>query len=139
MEPATDVLAPANMADVLVAKGMITPAQRDWAMEAHARTGSTLSVILVSSGLVARRDLYEVIAEMTGAPFCDLNKNQPDPELLARQDPARLAREGWIPIRELPDGSVLVAGGHAPEAASSPASRSRCPTRPTPARWCTRG
>jgi hypothetical protein len=65
---------------------MITPAQRDWAMEAHARTGSTLSVILVSSGLVGRTDLYEVIAEMTGVPFCDLNQNPPDPDLLA----------GWI-------------------------------------------
>ena len=105
------------MADVLVAKGMITTAQRDWAMAAHARTGSSLSVILVSSGLIGRRDLYEVIAEVTGVSFCDLSQEPPDQQLLSRLDPERLAREGWIPIRKLPDGSVLVAGDHAPEAA----------------------
>jgi glycosyltransferase XagB len=117
MERATDVRTPATMADVLVARGMITPAQRDWAMAAHARTGSSLSVILVSFGLVGRRDLYEVIAEVTGVPFCDLSQEPPDQQLLSRLDPERLAREGWIPIRELPDGSVLVAGDRAPEPA----------------------
>jgi hypothetical protein len=56
----------------------------------------------------------EVIAETTGMPFCGLSKEPPDPKLLFRPDPEQLARDGWIPVRELPDGSVLVAGDHAP-------------------------
>jgi glycosyltransferase XagB len=117
MQPVTDVRITEDVADLMVAKGMITAAQRDWAMAARARSGSSLSAILISSGLLGRHDLYEVIAEATGIPFCDLSQEPPDPKLLAQQDPARLTRDGWIPVRELPDGSVLVAGDHAPEPA----------------------
>lgn len=117
MEPATQVLTPAKLGEVLVDRGMITPAERDWAMATHARTGSTLTLILISSGLVRRRALYQVLAELSGVPFCDLTENPPDQRLLSGLSPERLTRDGWIPVRALPDGSVLVAGEHVPAAA----------------------
>jgi glycosyltransferase XagB len=105
------------VADVLVAKGLITPGERDWAMAAPARTGSSLSVILIGAGLVRRHDLDRALADTAGVPLCDLTVEPIDQRLLAGLDPEQLTREGWIPVRALPDGSILVAGCHAPEAA----------------------
>ena len=114
MEPVTQAWATARLAEVLVDKEIITPAQLDWAMAAHERAGCTLSVILISSGMVPRQELYQVLAEMTGLPFTDLTSEPVDQRLLAGLDPQRLIREGWVPVRSLPDGSVLVAIAHIP-------------------------
>jgi len=115
VEPVTQAWATARLAEVLVDKEIITPAQLDWAMAAHERAGCTLSVILISSGMVPRQELYQVLAEMTGFPFTDLTSEPVDQRLLAGLDPQRLIREGWVPVRSLPDGSVLVAAAHIPK------------------------
>ena len=62
---ATDVLTPEEIGKALVANGMITAEQRDWAMRAHEQAGTSLTVILVSSGLVRRQDMFRVLAEMS--------------------------------------------------------------------------
>jgi glycosyltransferase XagB len=117
MEPVTQALTDATVADTLVAKGMITAAERDWALAAEARAGSTLSGTLISSGLVGCGDLSRVLAELTGVPYCDLTGPPTDQALLAGLDARQLARDGWIPVRELPGGSVLVAGEQVPGSA----------------------
>ena len=114
MEPATRTVDAATLGTVLVDKGMITPEQRDWALARHGTTGATLTTIVISTGMVPRRDLYQVLAEMTGVPFSDLTAEQADQRLMARLDPEQLIRDGWVPVRSLPDGSTLVAGAHIP-------------------------
>jgi glycosyltransferase XagB len=111
----SEVLSQAELADHLVARGLLSEDQRDWALRAHERTGSPLSVILVAAGLVHRLQLYRVLGDLWGAPYIDLTKEQPDRALLAGLDPDRLVREGWVPVRRLADGHVLVAGPHAPD------------------------
>jgi cellulose synthase/poly-beta-1,6-N-acetylglucosamine synthase-like glycosyltransferase len=117
MEPVMELVTAPRLGDALVAKGLISPGQRDLALAAHERTGSTLTTTVISAGLVPRQDLYRVLAELTGVPFCDLTAEPPDPGLLAGLDPEQLNQEGWIPVRALPDGSVLVAAEHVPRPA----------------------
>jgi hypothetical protein len=62
VEPLTQASATERLAEILVDKAMITPARRDWAIARHAQTGRTLTIILVSTGMVSRGDLYRVLA-----------------------------------------------------------------------------
>ena len=103
-----------QLGDILVANGKITAEQRDWAMRARERAGTNLSVILISSGLVPRLVLFQALAELTRVPFIDLVKTPPDPEVLTALDAEQLIREGWVPVRELDDGRVLVAIARVP-------------------------
>jgi MshEN domain len=106
-EPTTE-----EFGEALVENGMITAEQRDWAMGARDRAGTSLSVVLVSSGLVKRLDLFRVLAELSHVPFVDLVETPPDPQVLTGLDEAQLIGEGWIPVRELEDGRLLVAVAH---------------------------
>jgi glycosyltransferase XagB len=110
----TTEMTPEQLGAVLVAKELITPEQRDWALRARERAGTTLGVILISSGLVRRLDLFLLLAEHSNLPFIDLVAAPPEPAVLAGLDERQLISEGWIPVRELDDGRVLVAIAHPP-------------------------
>ena len=103
-----------QLGDALVANGKITAEQRDWAMQARERAGTNLTVILISSGLVPRLELFRVLAELTHVPFIDLIETPPEPGMLTGLTRAQLIREGWVPLRELDDGRVLVAIARVP-------------------------
>ena len=117
MRSVTGELTTEEFGEALVANGMITAEQRDWALRARDQAGTTLNVVLVSSGLVRRLDLFQVLAELSHVPFIDLVKTPPEPGMLTGLDAARLIREGWIPVRELADGRVLAAVAHVPQPA----------------------
>jgi cellulose synthase/poly-beta-1,6-N-acetylglucosamine synthase-like glycosyltransferase len=106
-----------ELGEALVANGMITAEQLEWASAARDQAGTTLNVILVSSGLVRRLDLFRVLAELSRVPFIDLVETPPEPGTLAGLDEQQLIREGWIPVRGLDDGRVLVAVAHVPRPA----------------------
>jgi glycosyltransferase XagB len=114
MKQPTRLARAEQLGEVLVDRGLITPEQRDWAMDAHRRTASALTVILNTSGIVPRLRLYHVLADMGHVPFIDLTEHPPDADLLAGLDVGQLIREGWLPVRLLPDGSVLIAAQHEP-------------------------
>jgi cellulose synthase/poly-beta-1,6-N-acetylglucosamine synthase-like glycosyltransferase len=97
-------------------RGLITPDQLAWAIAAQARTGSRLGAILVAAGLVKRRALYETLAANWDVPFVDVTREPLDPGLLTLVDGQRLAREGWLPLRRLDNGGVLVASCERPTA-----------------------
>jgi len=114
VRPVSDDLTAERVADALVAKGLINEDQRDWAMARHARSGAPVTTLVISSGLVKRREMYELLAEMSDVPFSDLVSQPPDQALLAGLVPEQLVTQGWVPVRSLPDGRVLAAGSHLP-------------------------
>ncbi|MGO9077740.1 MAG: DUF2949 domain-containing protein, partial [Streptosporangiaceae bacterium] len=61
-----------QVGSLLVDRGLITRQQLDWALGAQQRTGSPLSVILITAGLVRRQQLYQVLGEIWHAPYIDL-------------------------------------------------------------------
>ena len=106
-----------QLGEALVANGMITAEQLEWALRAREQSGTRLVVILISSGLVKRLDVFQVLAELSHVPFIDLVETPPDPAVLTGLDEQQLIREGWIPVRELEDGRLLVAVASAPRPA----------------------
>lgn len=103
-----------TLAGYLVDQGILTPEQRDWAVAAAHRTGSSIPLVLISAGIVPRRRMYEALAEFIGTPYIDLTENPPAEGMLDGLDPAELVRDGWVPVRELPGGRILVAGARRP-------------------------
>jgi cellulose synthase/poly-beta-1,6-N-acetylglucosamine synthase-like glycosyltransferase len=103
-----------QLGEALVVNGMITAEQLDWALLVQEQTGTRLSVVLISSGLVQRIDLFRVMAEVSHVPFIDLIKTPPEPGVLTGLDAGQLIREGWVPVRELDDGRILVALARGP-------------------------
>src|SRR6476659_295301 len=100
------VVAERTLGQSLMDRGLITSDQLAWAIGAQARTGSRLGAILVAAGPVKRRAAYETLAANWDGPL--------GPGLLALLDGQRLAREGWLPLRRQPDGTVLVASCERP-------------------------
>jgi cellulose synthase/poly-beta-1,6-N-acetylglucosamine synthase-like glycosyltransferase len=115
--PSTDAPPRRRLGEVLVERGLVSDEQLAWALEVQARTASRLGSILVASGAVKRLTLYQVLAEEWDVPFVDVTAEALDDDLLARADPARLAGEGWLPLRREPDGTALVATCEEPTAA----------------------
>jgi cellulose synthase/poly-beta-1,6-N-acetylglucosamine synthase-like glycosyltransferase len=106
-----------QLGEALVVNGMITAEQLDWALWTREQSGTRLAVILISSGLVKRLDVFRVLAELSHVPFIDLVETPPDPAVLTGLDEQQLIREGWVPVRELADGRLLVATVHVPRPA----------------------
>jgi len=103
-----------EVTDALVQRGVLTPEQRDWALDVHERTGSPVESILVASGLVKRQFLYWLLGELWKSPYIDLTRERLDTSLLTGLDPDRLVGEGWLPVCRLSTDEVLVASPRPP-------------------------
>ncbi len=104
----------ARLGEALVATGLLTSGDLEWALGVQRRTGSPLGRILVASGLVSRLSLYRVLARQWGVPFVDLTSVPLDPSLVEGLDPSDLATGLWVPISRSPDDGYLVASAQAP-------------------------
>jgi cellulose synthase/poly-beta-1,6-N-acetylglucosamine synthase-like glycosyltransferase len=104
----------ASVGELLIARGLITPAQRDDALLVQTRTGSQLGSILVASGAIHPRDLHVALADAWGAEYVEASRYEPDAGLLARFDVDYLLRQGWIPLQRDEDGTIVVATAQRP-------------------------
>jgi type IV pilus assembly protein PilB len=68
---------------ILVERGVLTPAQTADALAEQARTGAGLGESLVERGLISRQDLGAALAWQRGAQFYDLATNPPDSQIAA--------------------------------------------------------
>ncbi len=105
-----------RIGEALVTSGRISRTQLDWALGVQRRTGSRLGAILLAAGLVSRPDLYQTLAEQWGVPYVDVTKVPLGMSTWEHLDPARLARELWVPIGRRRDGTVVVATSQQPTA-----------------------
>ena len=101
------------LGNALVERGLLTPEQLEWALDAHRRTGERLGRVLLAAGLVRRQTLYSVLAELWGCGFVDLIHTPPEMSAAGMFDPEQMALEGWIPI-ELRGGVLHVATSEPP-------------------------
>jgi cellulose synthase/poly-beta-1,6-N-acetylglucosamine synthase-like glycosyltransferase len=78
---------------------MITRAQLRQALDLQMRTGDRLGRVLMSLGLIKRRDLYQVLAVRWDQPFADLIQNPPENDLVRRFDHNVLVEMRFVPLR----------------------------------------
>ena len=86
-----------RLGEALIAQGVLTAEQLEWALEAHQRTGERLGRILLSAGLVDRRTVYRTLSSAWELPFYDLRESPADQELAGRFPRELLVQEGWMP------------------------------------------
>ncbi len=72
-----------RLGELLLARGLISSEQLEWALELQERTGSRLGEILVHEELVPEPDVAAALAEQLSVPLLDLEGVEPDPAALA--------------------------------------------------------
>lgn len=110
-------MRPPPIGEELVAEGLITREQLEWALQVHARTGARIGEVLVSAGAVTRPALYRTLARLWGSRYVDVTRLTLDPALGRRLDPIVCARDVWVPISGDPDEGYVVATAQQPTAA----------------------
>jgi glycosyltransferase XagB len=95
------------LGQLLVSKGLLREEHLRRALETQLRTGDRLGSILMSLGLVKRRQLYGVLAEHWGYPFIDLVESPPVREVARRFDPQVLVELRFVPISLSKDRLIL--------------------------------
>jgi type IV pilus assembly protein PilB len=93
---------------ILVARGLITQAQLDEALQEGGRTGERLGDVLVRRGWIFEQELARALALQHGVDYVDLDALPPDPRAAASLDPELGLRCRALPLR-LRDDSVVVA------------------------------
>jgi type IV pilus assembly protein PilB len=97
-----------QLGDLLVDRGLVTPAQLSAALVQQPVSGKRLGTLLVELGAITERDLVEVLAEQMHLDWIDLRRIQPEPGAVALV-PEAVARAGTaIPIRSV-NGELEVA------------------------------
>jgi glycosyltransferase XagB len=100
--------------DLLIAQGKITEAQRDTALATQRRTGSPLGSILVSSGALSPRELFESLALSWDTSFAaDVVEPLRGREFDAL-DVDQLVRGGWVPVGRDAEDTLIVVTSNRP-------------------------
>lgn len=107
----------AAFGDLLVASGLITREQLEFARSAEQRTGSHLDNVLISLGMLSLEELRSLLGRSWGLPVADLATTDRDELLIRRWSGQRMLRENWMPLRRDPDGVIRVATAREPDAA----------------------
>jgi len=104
-----------RIGQMLVERGLLTPAQLEEALTEQQRTGDALGQILLARGWIRALDFYRVLAEHFRLPFVNLAEKPPDADLF---DPTRVeeyARCQYLPWRRH-EGSLRIAVAEPSEA-----------------------
>lgn len=81
--PEPSVAIPGRLGDRLLAQGLISEEQLQWALEVQERTGSRLGEILIHEELVPEADIAAALADQLSIPLLDLDGIEPDPSVVA--------------------------------------------------------
>jgi type IV pilus assembly protein PilB len=96
-----------RLGEMLVSRGLITPAEVDRGLEAQRSSGKRLGEALVEIGLITSVDLSHVLADRLGVPFIDLAAHPPE-LLVAGTISAEVARRyNAVPVERLGDQLVV--------------------------------
>ncbi len=100
-----------RIGESLLGAGLITSEQLEEALKVQDRTRERLGDIFVKRKVVARLDLYRVLAKASGVSLIDLTlANAIDPWALGL-DPRELAALGWAPF-DVGSSRIAVASSH---------------------------
>jgi cellulose synthase/poly-beta-1,6-N-acetylglucosamine synthase-like glycosyltransferase len=94
---------------LLVEKALITPAQREEALQLARRWNVRFGEVVVAMGWIKSLDLYRTLAAHVGVPFVDLSAQPPDATLLDPADAALYAGRLTMPWRRQENGQLIVA------------------------------
>ena len=122
MSSGRDLPPPPRIGDILMSRGLISPAQLAKATTAQEETGGPLGRHLILQGALTRRCLYAALAEQWEAPLVDLAQEPPDAHALLGVHWRDVNKRGWMPWRRNGD-TVVVATSVSPTQEVAAAAR----------------
>ncbi len=105
--------APIRLGDLLKEKGLVNDAQIEFALQVQKVTGEKLGQTLTKIGIVSEFDLAQCVSEQLGLEHVDLEKIQPDLEILKRFNRNTCLNQRIFPIKKEGD-KVIVATSDLP-------------------------
>jgi hypothetical protein len=105
----------AALVQLLLESGLVTAEQLQLASTAELATGLHFDEILVIRGVVAADVLLKVMARAWHLPPIHLARTRVDRDLVRQWPGQRYIAEGWMPVRDQANGSVLVATARVPD------------------------
>ncbi|KQX66721.1 GspE/PulE family protein [Angustibacter sp. Root456] len=98
-----------QLAEILLADGLVDEGQLSAAFDEHQRVGRSLGRVLVDQGVLTETQLVAALAQQIGLPFVDLQEYQVDGSATGRVPGAVVRRHNCLPIGYSDDGKLLVA------------------------------
>src|SRR4051794_12472821 len=98
-----------QLAEILLADGLVDEGQLSAAFDEHQRVGRSLGRVLVEQGVLTETQLVAALAQQIGLPFVDLTEHQVDAAATARVPGAVVRRHNVLPIGYDDEGRLLVA------------------------------
>jgi type IV pilus assembly protein PilB len=98
-----------QLADILLAEGLVDEGRLSAAYDEHQRLGRSLGRVLVDQGVLTESQLVAALAQQIGLPFVDLQEHVVDGSVVARVSGAVARRHSALPIGYADDGKLLVA------------------------------
>lgn len=90
-----------RLGERLIARGLLTDAQLQVALDVQQQTGETLGATLLSQGVLSEDQLYGVLAEQAGVPYLpDPRAFQPAEDVLGALIRADALRLSAVPVEE---------------------------------------
>ena len=98
-----------TLGDILVEQGVISPLELDEALQRQRLTGDFLGRVLVKMELCVEQDVLEALGVQQGMERVELPKLKIKEEILRKVSPDVARFYNIVPIREAPDGALIVA------------------------------
>jgi type IV pilus assembly protein PilB len=98
-----------QLAEILLAEGLVDEGQLSSAYDEHQRVGRSLGRVLVDHGVLTETQLVAALAQQIGLPFVDLQEQVVDGSATGRVNGAVVRRHTALPIGYSADGKLLVA------------------------------
>src|SRR5919112_356871 len=98
-----------QLAEILLAEGLVDEGQLSSAFDEHQRVGRSLGRVLVDHGVLTETQLVAALAQQIGLPFVDLQEQVVDGSATGRVNGAVVRRHTALPIGYSADGKLLVA------------------------------
>ncbi len=89
------------LGEMLIARGLLTPKQRDDALRRQRRSGALMGDVLIGMGYIRHLPLYQTLAEQQRLPFVNLLTTPPDASLLRHELRHYYRRFGLMPWRRV--------------------------------------
>ncbi|HET8615975.1 MAG TPA: ATPase, T2SS/T4P/T4SS family [Actinomycetales bacterium] len=98
-----------QLAEILLADGLVDEGQLNAAYDEHQRVGRSLGRVLVDQGILSESQLVAALAQQIGLPFVDLQDYQVDGSAIGRVSGAVCRRHTVLPMGFQDDGKLLLA------------------------------
>jgi type IV pilus assembly protein PilB len=98
-----------QLAEILLADGLVNEGQLNAAFDEHQRVGRSLGRVLVEQGILSESQLVAALAQQIGLPFVDLEEFSVDGSATGRVSGTVCRRHTALPIGYDDDGKLLVA------------------------------